>query len=71
MTKEQALPGILILAPGERITADIVNYIQYAKEKGCSLTGPQDMEIAKLNVVKKQRYWAYWLGKSEFEEMCL
>ncbi len=39
--------------PGERITADIVNYIQYAKEKGCSLTGPQDMEIARLNVVKK------------------
>ena len=54
MTKEQALPGIPILAPGERITADIVNYIQYAKEKGCSLTGPQDMEIARLNVVKKQ-----------------
>ena len=46
-------PGIPILAPGERITADIVNYIQYAKEKGCSLTGPQDMEIARLNVVKK------------------
>ena len=46
-------PGIPILAPGERFTADIVNYIQYAKEKGCSLTGPQDMEIAKLNVVKK------------------
>ena len=39
--------------PGERITADIVNYIQYAKEKGCSLTGPQDMEIARLNMVKK------------------
>ena len=53
MTKGLALPGILILAPGERITADIVNYIQYAKEKGCSLTEPQDMEIAKLNVVKK------------------
>ena len=46
-------PGIPILAPGERITSDIVNYIQYAKEKGCSLTGPQDMEIARLNVVKK------------------
>ena len=53
MTKEQALPGIPILAPGERITADIVNYIQDAKEKGCSLTDPQDMEITRLNVVKK------------------
>ena len=46
MTKEQALPGIPILASGERITADIVNYIQYAKEKGCSLTGPQDSDRA-------------------------
>ena len=51
--KRTSTAGIPILAPGERITADIVNYIQYAKEKGCSLTGPQDMEIAKLNVVKK------------------
>ena len=71
MTKEQALPGIPILAPGERITADIVNYIQYAKEKGCSLTGPQDMEIARLNVVKKQGRWVCVLGKSEFvSEVC-
>ena len=53
MTKEQSLPGIPNLAPGERITADIVNYIQYAKEMGCSLSGPQDMEISRLNVVKK------------------
>ena len=60
MTKEQALSGIPILAPGERITADIVNYIQYAKEKGCSLTGPQDMKIAKLNVVKKQGLLFAW-----------
>lgn len=45
-------PGIPILAPGERITADIVDYIRYAKEKGCSLTGPQDMEINHLNVVR-------------------
>ncbi|HIZ80210.1 MAG TPA: aminotransferase class I/II-fold pyridoxal phosphate-dependent enzyme, partial [Candidatus Lachnoclostridium stercorigallinarum] len=35
-------PGIPILAPGERITRDILNYIQYAKEKGCSMTGPED-----------------------------
>ena len=60
MTKEQALPEIPILAPGERITADIVNYIQYAKEKGCSLTGPQDMEIARLNMVKKQGLLFAW-----------
>lgn len=44
-------PGIPILAPGERITKDIIDYICYAKEKGCSLTGPQDMEIHTLRVV--------------------
>ncbi len=45
-------PGIPILAPGERITNDIIDYICYAKEKGCSLTGPQDMSIETLCVVK-------------------
>ena len=45
-------PGIPILAPGERVTKEIVDYIFYAKEKGCSLTGPEDMEISRLNVLK-------------------
>lgn len=45
-------PGIPILAPGERITKDIIDYICYAKEKGCSLTGPQDMGLRTLRVVK-------------------
>lgn len=45
-------PGIPILAPGERITADILRYIQYAKEKGCSMTGPEDADIEYLNVLK-------------------
>lgn len=45
-------PGIPILAPGERITRDILDYISYAKEKGCSMTGPQDVAIAHLNVLK-------------------
>ena len=44
-------PGIPILAPGERITRDILDYIQYAKEKGCSMTGPQDPDILQLNVL--------------------
>lgn len=44
-------PGIPILAPGERITRDILDYIEYAKEKGCSLTGPEDLEINHLNVL--------------------
>ena len=45
-------PGIPILAPGEKITKDILNYIRYAKEKGCSMTGPEDPEINYLNVLK-------------------
>lgn len=47
-------PGIPILAPGEKITQDIVDYILYAKEKGCFLTGTQDMEVNNINVVKQQ-----------------
>ena len=45
-------PGIPILAPGERVTADIIRYIHYAKEKGCSMTGTEDLEINHLNVLK-------------------
>ncbi|MDD6572190.1 MAG: aminotransferase class I/II-fold pyridoxal phosphate-dependent enzyme [Thermoflexaceae bacterium] len=44
-------PGIPILAPGELITNDIINYIFYAKEKGCFMTGTEDMKIEKINVV--------------------
>ncbi len=46
-------PGIPILAPGEGITADILNYIAYAKEKGCFLTGTEDINIEYINVVAK------------------
>ena len=45
-------PGIPILAPGEEITEDILHYIVYAKEKGCSMTGPEDAAIERLNVLK-------------------
>ena len=45
-------PGIPILAPGEEITEDILNYIVYAKEKGCSMTGAEDPGIRHLNVLK-------------------
>lgn len=46
-------PGIPILAPGERITRRILDYIAYAKEKGCQMTGPEDPAIEKLNVVEE------------------
>ena len=44
-------PGIPILSPGERITEEILDYIEYAKAKGCSMTGPEDPEILNLNVL--------------------
>ena len=45
-------PGIPILAPGERITSDILDYIEYAKAKGCSMTGPEDPDILNINVLQ-------------------
>ena len=47
-------PGIPILAPGERVTEKIIEYIRYAKEKGCSMTGPEDAAIERLNVLKQE-----------------
>lgn len=45
-------PGIPILAPGERITKEILEYIEYAKEKGCSLTGTEDENIEFINILE-------------------
>lgn len=45
-------PGIPILAPGEYITDEIIDYINYAKEKGCFMTGTEDMKIEHINVVE-------------------
>ena len=44
-------PGIPILAPGERITPEILDYIEYAKSKGCSMTGPEDPKIEHINIL--------------------
>ena len=46
-------PGIPILAPGEEITEDILKYIESAREKGCSLTGSEDPDVQRLNVVNE------------------
>ena len=46
-------PGIPIFAPGERITDEILHYIQYCKEKGCFLTGTEDSKIEHINVLKE------------------
>ena len=45
-------PGIPILAPGEEVTREALDYILYAKEKGSLVMGPQDMELNYLYTVK-------------------
>ena len=45
-------PGIPLLAPGELVTEELITYIQYAKVKGCTLTGPESMDVSRLNVLK-------------------
>jgi arginine decarboxylase len=45
-------PGIPVLAPGERITGEIIDYIAYAKDKGSLLMGPQDMKLENILVVE-------------------
>ena len=46
-------PGIPILAPGEQITEEIVEYIVYARDKGCSMQGMEDPDVKSLQVLKK------------------
>lgn len=44
-------PGIPILAPGEMITKESVDYILYSKDIGCLVTGMEDMELGYINVL--------------------
>ncbi len=46
-------PGIPILTPGEKITDDIIEYIKYAKEKGCSLQGTLDPNVEYVSVIEE------------------
>lgn len=45
-------PGIPILAPGEKISKEIIDFILYSREKGCSLQGTEDPEVKSLNVIR-------------------
>lgn len=43
-------PGIPILAPGELVTPESLEYIAFAKSKGASMTGTQDLALENLYV---------------------
>lgn len=45
-------PGIPILAPGEMVTREIIEYIIYARDKGCSMQGMEDPKVERLQVLK-------------------
>ncbi|MDR3331612.1 MAG: aminotransferase class I/II-fold pyridoxal phosphate-dependent enzyme [Synergistaceae bacterium] len=45
-------PGIPILAPGELVTREALDYILYAMDRGSLVMGPQDMTLSNINVVK-------------------
>lgn len=44
-------PGIPVLLPGEIITREIIDYIEYTKEKGISLNGINDSTGEKIMVI--------------------
>lgn len=44
-------PGIPILAPGEEITSEIVEYIKYAKDKGCVMQGTKDTSLRTIFII--------------------
>ena len=44
-------PGIPILAPGEKVTEKIYEYIIYAKEKNCTILGTEDINTEYLKVI--------------------
>ncbi|MDR0861409.1 MAG: aminotransferase class I/II-fold pyridoxal phosphate-dependent enzyme [Oscillospiraceae bacterium] len=44
-------PGIPILAPGEEVTQETIDYIRFAKERGCSLGGTHDPTVANIQVL--------------------
>ena len=45
-------PGIPVLTPGEKITPEIIEYIKYAKAKGCFLTGTEDLAVENIMVIE-------------------
>jgi len=46
-------PGIPIISPGERVTDEIIDYILFARAKGCSLQGADDPRADYLKVIKE------------------
>lgn len=46
-------PGIPILAPGELITEEIIEYVLYAKDKGCAMMGTKDPTMKNIETLEE------------------
>ena len=44
-------PGIPLLFPGERITAEVIAYCQVLQRQGCKILGPSDPTLSTVEVV--------------------
>lgn len=44
-------PGIPVIAPGEIISAEAIDYILYAKQKGSVITGTEDLTNEYINIL--------------------
>lgn len=47
-------PGIPIICPGERITQDIIDYVNVLKNEQAEIHGPEDPEINSIKVLNKR-----------------
>ena len=47
-------PGIPLLAPGERITGDIIDFILRSRDKGCVITGTEDLKAERINILSEE-----------------
>ncbi len=48
-----AYPPDIDTCAQERLTSEIIDYIRYAKEKGCVMTGTKDMEMNNIETVEE------------------
>jgi arginine decarboxylase len=46
-------PGIAILYPGEKITAEMISYIQYLAKSGARFQGSADAEMSTIAIFEK------------------
>ncbi|MGH7660814.1 MAG: hypothetical protein ACRENA_07870, partial [Vulcanimicrobiaceae bacterium] len=46
-------PGIPVIAPGEEITKEIIDYLHLEKRAGVRMQGPYDDDLKKIRVVKE------------------